>query len=97
MHEPIRFAVVTTILTLSGILSGCQKTQQYHFTICGHHMLNNGQPFFWLGDTAWLLVKQSPEDVQHYMTNRSSRAYYFFTSFEYILVNSVLSNLFRSG
>ena len=59
MHEPIRLAFVTAIFALTGILSGCQKTQQYHFTMSGHHMLNNGQPFFWLGDTAWLLVKRT--------------------------------------
>lgn len=38
-------------------------------------MLNNGQPFFWLGDTAWLLVKRSPQDVQYYMKNRSSKGF----------------------
>jgi hypothetical protein len=75
MQGLIRLAVVTALFALTGILSGCQKTQQYHFTISGHHMLNNGQPFFWLGDTAWLLVKRSPEDVQHYMTNRSSKGF----------------------
>jgi len=75
MQKLIRLAVVTALFALAGILSGCQKTQQYHFTMSGHHMLNNGQPFFWLGDTAWLLVKRSPEDVQHYMTNRSSKGF----------------------
>ena len=75
MQELIRLAVITALFTLTGTFSGCQKTQRYHFTISGHHMLNNGQPFFWLGDTAWLLVKRSPEDVRHYMTNRSSKGF----------------------
>jgi hypothetical protein len=38
-------------------------------------MLNNGQPFFWLGDTAWLLVRRSPEDAKYYMKNRSSKGF----------------------
>jgi len=38
-------------------------------------MLNNGRPFFWLGDTAWVLVKRSPDDVRHYMKNRSDKGF----------------------
>jgi hypothetical protein len=75
MQGSIWLAVVTTLFSLTGIFSGCQKTQQYHFTTLGHHMLNNGQPFFWLGDTTWLLVKRSPKDVQYYMANRSRKGF----------------------
>lgn len=38
-------------------------------------MLNNGQSFFWLGDTAWLLVKRSPEDIRYYTRNRSNKGF----------------------
>ncbi len=38
-------------------------------------MLNNGQPSFWLGDTAWMLVKRSPEDVRYYMKNRRDKGF----------------------
>jgi len=70
-----RLAVVSTLFSLTAVVTGEQKMPPFHFTTSGHHLLNNEKPFFWLGDTAWLLVKRSPEDVQYYMTNRSSKGF----------------------
>ncbi|QHW32838.1 DUF4038 domain-containing protein [Paenibacillus rhizovicinus] len=36
----------------------------------------DGQPFFWLGDTAWELFHRSTrEDADHYLANRAERGY----------------------
>ncbi|MBN2313959.1 MAG: DUF4038 domain-containing protein, partial [Sedimentisphaerales bacterium] len=70
-----RSVILIALFSLIIIVVGCQNTQQFHFTTSEHHMLNNGQPFFWLGDTAWMLVKRSPDDVRHYMKNRSDKGF----------------------
>jgi hypothetical protein len=75
IHPFNRLSIVSTFLILMMIFSGCQKSLQFHFSISGHHLLNNGLPFFWLGDTAWLLVKRSPEDVEYYLKNRSNKCF----------------------
>ncbi len=73
-YKLFRLVVVSALLSLATIVTG-QQTQPFHFTMSGHHLLNNGKPFFWLGDTAWLLVKRNPEDVQYYMTHRSNKGF----------------------
>ena len=74
-YKFLRLTVVSALLCLTAVVTGGQHTQPFHFTTSGHHLLNNGKPFFWLGDTAWLLVKRNPQDVQYYMTNRSSKSF----------------------
>ncbi len=40
------------------------------------YMQNGDQPFFWLGDTAWLLLcKCSIEEIDEYLTNRAQKGY----------------------
>jgi len=41
----------------------------------GHYLIKDGKPFFWLGDTPWLLVTRSPDDVEYYMENRSKKGF----------------------
>ena len=74
-RKSLRLATILAMLSLVAVVTARQKTQKFSFTISGHHLLNNGQPFFWLGDTAWLLVKRGREDVEYYMTNRSSKGF----------------------
>ena len=39
----------------------------------GRYLYENGKPFFWLGDTAWLLTeKLTMEEAQQYLQNRKS-------------------------
>lgn len=75
MQQISRLSTLATLFTLIMIFSGCQKLQRFYFSISGHHLLNNGQLFFWLGDTAWLLVKRNPEDVQYYLRNHSNKGF----------------------
>ena len=70
-----RLATLSALLSLIAVVVGCQNTRRIHFTTSGHHVLKEGQPFFWLGDTAWLLVRRSPEDVKYYMENRSRKGF----------------------
>ena len=42
----------------------------------GRGFLRNGKPFFWLGDTAWLLFSSlTDEDIDTYLTNRALKGY----------------------
>ncbi len=43
------------------------------FTTTDHGLLHNGKPFFWLGDTGWLLMRLSPEDVEYYLDDRAGK------------------------
>jgi len=43
------------------------------FTTTQHGLLRNGRPFFWLGDTAWVLMRLSPADVERYLEDRAAK------------------------
>ena len=41
-----------------------------------HYFLRNGEPFFWLGDTAWLLFqKLTEEEIGVYLKNRAEKGF----------------------
>ncbi len=46
-----------------------------NLTVSGHHLLNKGRGFFWLGDTAWMLMRRGMEDVEYYMANRAGKGF----------------------
>lgn len=75
MKTLFRLAISISLLSPITIFAGSQNTGRFHFTTSGHHMLNIGKPFFWLGDTAWMLFKRSPGDVRYYMKNRSDKGF----------------------
>lgn len=42
----------------------------------GRYLMQGGRPFFWLGDTAWLMLqKLDKEDVRVYFRNRAEKGY----------------------
>lgn len=42
----------------------------------GHHLVRDGKPFVWIGDTAWKLPeKLSREDVDYYLDDRRARGF----------------------
>ncbi len=42
----------------------------------GHHLVTlDGRPFFWLGDTAWLLFTRSPQEIEHYLDDRARKGF----------------------
>ena len=45
------------------------------FSTAGHLMLRDGRPFFWLGDTGWLLMRLGPEDVRCYLDDRAAKRF----------------------
>ena len=41
-----------------------------------HYFLRDGEPFFWLGDTAWLLFqKLTEEEIGVYLKNRAEKGF----------------------
>jgi len=43
------------------------------FATTQHGLLRNGRPFFWLGDTGWMLMRLSPADVECYLEDRAAK------------------------
>lgn len=43
------------------------------FSATQHGVLQHGRPFFWLGDTGWLLMRLGPEDVRSYLDDRAAK------------------------
>lgn len=53
----------------------------------GRYLVNGDQPFFWLGDTAWLLMQQCTlEETRRYLKNRKEKG---FNVIQVTLVHSV--------
>jgi len=41
----------------------------------GRCLLKDGQPFFWLGDTAWFIMRLSDDEIRDYLANRSRKGF----------------------
>ena len=63
---------VLLLLLISGFATS-QGQQTLTFTTTEHGLLCNNRPFFWLGDTGWLLMQKSPEDVLFYLDDRAAK------------------------
>lgn len=45
----------------------------------GHYFLQDGKPFFWMGDTAWTLMSRyTPEEVEAYLEKRRQQGFNIF-------------------
>jgi Protein of unknown function (DUF4038)/Putative collagen-binding domain of a collagenase len=60
------------LLLVSGF-SASQGQQTLTFTTTDHGLLCNNRPFFWMGDTAWLLMRMNPDDVRFYLNDRAAK------------------------
>jgi len=69
MYGLVKFVL---LLLLSGFTI-CEGQEALTFATTEHGLLCNGRPFFWLGDTGWLLMRMSPEDVQRYLDDRAEK------------------------
>jgi hypothetical protein len=70
------FLVILSILLSTSIFCTTyneRRNEEFPFLSVsenGHYLCKEGKPFFWLGDTGWLLFTQSPEDIDIYLQNR---------------------------
>lgn len=53
----------------------CAGGMQLRVSDNGRFLLNHHQPFFWLGDTAWLLFTRSPAEIDRYLTDRAGKGF----------------------
>ncbi|MCF7974161.1 MAG: glycoside hydrolase family 140 protein [Phycisphaerae bacterium] len=67
-----RLAEGLLIVLVLGVTAWGQ-TRPSAFTATQHGLQRNGQPFFWLGDTGWLLMSLSPADVERYLDDRAAK------------------------
>ena len=50
--------------------------KELHVSENGRYLLQGEKPFFWLGDTAWLMLqKLSEEEMRNYLRNRAEKGY----------------------
>lgn len=50
--------------------------RELHVSENGKYLIQGERPFFWLGDTAWLMLqKLSEEDMRTYLRNRAEKGY----------------------
>ena len=40
-----------------------------------HYLLKDGQPFFWLGDTPWFIMRLTNEEIRGYLSNRAQKGF----------------------
>ncbi len=63
---------------LTAVLCSCTLTLSAQFSISDnhHYLLRNGQPFFWLGDTAWeLFHRLNREEADKYLQHRAKQGF----------------------
>lgn len=55
---------------------GSWSREKIHISKNGRYLMEGETPFFWLGDTAWLMLqKLKEEDVRIYLRNRKEKGY----------------------
>jgi hypothetical protein len=73
MEACMRCLIKCVLLLLVLGFTTSQGQQIPTFTTTEHGLLCNNRPFFWLGDTAWLLMRMNPDDVRFYLNDRAAK------------------------
>ena len=81
------------ILLVFGV-TACGGQATSALTTTEHGLLRDGRPFFWLGDTAWLLMRLPPEDVRHYLDDRTGK---HFTVIQMMAIRTTASDRSPAG
>jgi len=69
----MRYLAVVLFVILAVVPATLGELRPPELTVAGHGLLRHGRPFFWLGDTGWLLMRLSPTDVQRYLDDRHDK------------------------
>ncbi|MBN1108135.1 MAG: DUF4038 domain-containing protein, partial [Bacteroidales bacterium] len=69
---PASLFLLTFLFTASCFNTALNNKRESGLTVSndGHSLIKDGKPFFWLGDTGWLILKESPENIDTYFSNR---------------------------
>ncbi len=69
--------ILTFLFTASCLNTGMNDRVSDGLTVSsdGHSLMKNGKPFFWLGDTGWLILKETPENIDTYFGNRKKNGF----------------------
>jgi hypothetical protein len=70
-YKILLFLVISTLLSTNGVAQ-THKFSKIVVSPNGHYLMTeNGKPFFWLGDTGWLLfLKLNREEADQYLEDR---------------------------
>jgi hypothetical protein len=69
MHRLVKYVLLLLVLGFAT----SQGQQMLSFSTTEHGLLCNNQPFFWIGDTGWLLMRMNPDDVRFYLNDRAAK------------------------
>ncbi len=75
LYNTLLFLMIFTIFSCSD--KTLQPKTGFDLSISndGHYLLNNKSPFFWMGDTGWLLFTLSPDDTDYYFRERAKQGF----------------------
>ncbi len=71
-------AIAALALSIAAIVPAAaqERTPPLKVSSNGRYLEGGGKPFFWLGDTGWLLLaKLNRDDVERYFAKRESQGY----------------------
>jgi hypothetical protein len=80
LHYRFRLVILILVLNLSLLFVSCKNNNLTPFLKVSENnrylATENGDPFFWLGDTGWLLfTKLNREEAEQYLENRSQKGF----------------------
>ncbi len=79
LHFNIHIPFATTLFAILFLSSGCVASEATQLTVSANGRWiehANGEPFFYLGDTAWQLFHRlNREEAAHYLTDRAGKGF----------------------
>ncbi|UIJ45215.1 glycoside hydrolase family 140 protein [Sphingomonas cannabina] len=72
----LRRFLLATALIASPAAMAADKTPWLHVSANGHFLEASGRPFFWLGDTGWLMLgRLNREETERYLAKRAAQGF----------------------
>ncbi|MGK6320725.1 glycoside hydrolase family 140 protein [Sphingomonas sp. DT-204] len=72
----LRRFLLATALIASPVAMAADKTPWLHVSANGHFLGAGGKPFFWLGDTGWLMLgRLNREETERYLAKRAAQGF----------------------
>ena len=76
--KTLYYLLICCLLFFNGQANDPAKIKCPNLTVSpnGRFLMAGNQPFFWLGDTGWLLLsKLNPEETEKYFENRKEKGF----------------------
>jgi hypothetical protein len=71
----MRWLAPASLMLTAAVASAQERTPPLKVSANHRYLEAGGKPFFWLGDTAWLLLKMGREDTERYLAARERQGF----------------------